>query len=591
MHEPHPAPIPVTSGAPLRILYSALWRFAAGARAQLVGALSLLTGSQLIRLGLPWLAGQAINALQRGETAAAVRWIALLVGVYIVSWCLHGPGRLLERNVGLRLRETLADTLYARIAAAPLTWHDSHHSGQLQHRVHQASRALSDFAQNQFVYLASAVSFVGPLIALTLLSRVSGAVAFVGYVLIALIILRFDRALMKLARLENDADRRYAAALIDFIGNASTVIGLRLQKASRSLLGRRMQAVSAPMRRSALLNEGKWASVDLLGLALTWALVLVYVWRERTPGQAIQLGTVFMIYQYAQQAAGVVGSMAANFQGFAAMHTNFLSAEPIWQTPGNPDDGRSDMPLDDRIDWQQARLTNLNWGYTGGTNRSGGLHEVTLVLRRGARVALVGPSGGGKSTLLRVLAGLYLPPHGQLQLDGIAHDWAVLRKLGTLIPQETEVFESSVRENLTFGEPCDDPTLHAALGISAFDDVLATLPDGLDAQLTERGFNLSGGQRQRLCLARGMLAARGSSLLLLDEPTSALDTPTEARVLDNIASAFEDACVIAAIHRLSVLDKFDTVVLMEAGRIVDAGPRDEVLARQPQLRARSNAPD
>ncbi len=587
MHEPAS---PLMSGPPLRILYSALWRFAAGARVQLVCALSLLTGSQLIRLGLPWLAGQAINALQRGETLTAARWIALLVGAYIVSWGLHGPGRLLERNVGLQLRETLADTLYARIAAAPLPWHDSHHSGQLQHRVHQASRALSDFAQNQFVYLASAVSFVGPLVALTLLSRVSGAVALTGYLLIALVILRFDRALMSLARLENDADRRYAAALIDFIGNASTVIGLRLQKASRALLGRRMQAVSKPMRRSALLNEGKWAAVDLLGLGLTWTLVLVYVWRERTPGQAIQLGTVFMIYQYAQQAAGVVASMAANFQGFAAMHTNFLSAGPIWQAPGNPDDGRSDMPIDSGMAWQLARITQLDWSYGDGA-RSGGLHDIALALRRGARIALVGPSGGGKSTLLRVLAGLYVPPRGQLQLDGVAHDWAVLRKLGTLIPQETEVFESSVRENLTFGEPCNEEALRAALRISAFDDVLATLPDGLDGLLTERGFNLSGGQRQRLSLARGLLAARGSSLLLLDEPTSALDGPTEARVFDNMAGAFPDTCVIASVHRLSVLDRFDTVVLMEGGRIVDAGPRDEVLARQPQLRSTAQRGD
>jgi ATP-binding cassette, subfamily B, bacterial len=411
------------SAHPLRVLYQALWKFAAGAREQLLGALALLTASQLVRLSLPWMAGQAINGLQRSESASAARWISLLISVYIVSWCLHGPGRILERNVGLRLRETLADALYARIAAAPLQWHDNHHSGQLQHRVHQASRALSDFAQNQFVYLASAVSFIGPLIALTLLSQFTGGFALAGYILIAAVILRFDRALMKLAVVENDADRRYVAALIDFIGNASTVIGLRLQKASRTWLGKRMQAVSAPMRRSALLNEGKWAAVDLLGLGLTWALVLVYVWNERTPGQAILLGSVFMIYQYAQQAAGVVASMAANFQGFAAMHTNFLSAEPIWHAPGDPSDGQSDMPVDPTHNWQEAMLKNLSWGY-GESPRNGGLQDIDLTLRRGARIALVGPSGGGKSTLLRILAGLYLPKQGQFLLDGLPHDWA-----------------------------------------------------------------------------------------------------------------------------------------------------------------------
>ncbi|RZL65775.1 MAG: ABC transporter ATP-binding protein [Variovorax sp.] len=581
----------MTSLAPshaVRALYRALWRFAEGARGQLVGASALLAGSQLIRLTMPWIAAQAINALQRGEVTASGRWIALLMAVYLVSWLLHGPGRVLERNVGVRVREKLADQLYARIAGAPLAWHSGHHSGELQHRVHQASRALSDFAQNQFVYLQNAVNFVGPLIALALLSASSGAVALVGYVVIALVILRFDRALMRLAREENDADRRYVSALLDFIGNASTVIGLRLQQASRVLLGRRMQAVSAPLKRAVVINEGKWFAVDLMGLGLTWALVVLYVLQTRTPGQAVMLGGVFMVYQYAQQTASVVGSMAANFQSFARMHTDFQSAEPIWQAPASP--GGPAQAIDGEARWQRISIDGLSWGYAD-SSRGGGLHDVALTLRRGGRIALVGPSGGGKSTLLRVLAGLYLPTQGTLRFDDAPPgDWAALRTLSTLIPQETEVFEASVRENLSFGESHADAAVQAALHTSAFDEVLTAMHGNLETPLAERGFNLSGGQRQRLCLARGVLAAQGSSVLLLDEPTSALDAATEARVLDRLAAHFPDACVIASIHRLSVLSHFDSMVLMEAGRVRDAGPCAEVLARQPQLLTRLSAP-
>ncbi|WP_310732268.1 ABC transporter ATP-binding protein [Methylibium sp. T29-B] len=562
-----------------------------GARGQLLGAALLLTTSQLLRLALPWLAGLAINALQGGDLRAAGRWIAALAALYLLSWAAHGPGRILERNVGLRVREALADALYARIAAAPLAWHDGHHSGELQHRVHQASRALSDFAQTQFVYLASAVNLVGPLVALTLLSRSSGALALAGYVLIGLVILRFDRALMQLARAENDADRRYVAALLDFLAHASTVIGLRLSAASRTLLARRLGAVSAPLRRSVLLNEGKWCAVDVMGLALTWALVAVYVLQTRTPGaQAVMLGAVFMVYQYAQQAAGVVSSMAAHFQSFARMHADYGSAAPIEAAPSRAADP-ADERIDAAADWQELAVDGLAWDYAArdtaadsGERAVQGLREVSLTLRRGQRVALVGPSGGGKSTLLRVLAGLYTPSGGRLALDGRAADWPRLRRLATLIPQETEVFEASVRENLDFGRACADADLHAALHVSGFDEVLAAIGSGLDTALSERGFNLSGGQRQRLCLARGVLAARGSSLLLLDEPTSALDAATEARVLERIAQAFPAACLVASIHRLSLLDRFDTVVLMAAGRVVDAGPRDAVLARQPTLR-------
>jgi ATP-binding cassette, subfamily B, bacterial len=590
-------------GNAIRALYAALWHFAAGARGQLLGATALLASSQLIRLALPYLAGQAINALQRSDFGGAGRWIGTLAAVYVGAWALHGPGRILERNVGLKVRERLADELYARIAAAPLAWHDGHHSGELQHRVHQASRALADFAQNQFIWLTNAVNFVGPLVALALLSRTSGVTALAGYVLIGLVIVRIDRALMKLARAENDADRRYVSALLDFLGNASTVIGLRLQGASRLLLRRRMAAISLPLKRTVVLNEGKWFAVDLMGLALTWGLVVIYVWQARTPGQAVMLGAVFMIYQYAQQAAGVVTSVAANFSFFARMHTDYSSAEPIWQAPSGDvlATAPEQVPERERIDadatWTQLGVDALQWKYAprgepiadATEPPRSGLHDVALTLRRGQRVALVGPSGGGKSTLLRVLAGLYAPNAGTLMLDGRPVDWPQLRRLATLIPQETELFEASVRENLAFGQPADDARLLAALHTSTFDEVLKANHGDLDTAVSERGFNLSGGQRQRLCLARGVLAAEGSSLLLLDEPTSALDANTEARVLERIAAAFPNACVIASIHRLSLLERFDTVLLMEAGHVLDHGPRDEVLARQPLLQ-RMTAP-
>lgn len=563
-------------GSAARDLYRALWRHAHGVRGHMLGAAGLLSAAQLLRLTMPWLAAQAINALQQGSMETAGRWIVYLIGIYLLSWLLHGPGRVLERNVGVRVRERLSDQLYARIACAPLAWRDGRHSGELQHRVVQSSRALSDFAQNQFGYLQSAFNFVGPIVALALLSHTSGVIAVTGYVVIALIIVRFDRTLMQLARAENDAERRYAAALLDFVGNAGTVIGLRLQAASRKLLDRRMAAVMAPLRRAVLVNEGKWFAVDLLGMGLTWILVVVYVLQTRQPGQAVLLGTIFMIYQYAQQAASVVGAMASNFQSFARMHTDYGSAEPIWQAPGDPDAPVPAVVPD--APWQALALRGATWRYAD--DARGGLHGIDLVLRRGARVALVGPSGGGKSTLLRMLAGLYRPQHGELRADGALRDWDELRTLATLIPQEADVFEASVEENLTFGEPADAAALRDAVHTGVFDEVLQRMPDGLASPLNERGSNLSGGQRQRLALSRGALASQGSSLLLLDEPTSALDPQAEGRVFDRMFVAFPSACIVASVHRPSLLARFDTIVVVEAGRVVDAGPRDEVLARR-----------
>jgi ABC-type multidrug transport system fused ATPase/permease subunit len=204
-----------------------------------------------------------------------------------------------------------------------------------------------------------------------------------------------------------------------------------------------------------------------------------------------------------------------------------------------------------------------------------------LTLHRGERVALVGPSGSGKSTLMRLLAGLYQPQHGHYEVDGVARlGLRDLASTSTLIPQEADVFEASVRENLTFGVPCTEDDLDQAVHTSGFDTVLATMDRGLDTLISERGFNMSGGQRQRLCLARGLLAARDSSLLMLDEPTSALDPVTEAHVHRRLDASFKNTCIVASVHRMSLLEHFDRVILMVDGRVVDSGTPAELQQRQ-----------
>lgn len=572
-----PAPSPSTLE-----LYLAIWRYAVGARGTLLLAAGLLVLSQVVKLAVPWLAAQAIDVLQQGGAAGLPRAAFFAAGVlatYAAAWTLHGPGRVLERRVAVRVRLGMADALYAKLTRAPVAWHERQHSGEVQQRVSQASGALFRFAQTQFIYLQNAVNIVGPLLALSLLSGRTGALAVAGYLAVFAVIVKFDRALMRLAELQNRAERRYAAGLLDFLGNVATVIGLRLQAGTRALLARRLEAAVAPLQRSIVLTEWKWCAVDLLSVGLTWALVASYVWRAGQGGTgAVLIGGVFMVYQYAQQAGSVVGAMASNFQDFARTRTDFASAELIWQAPERPQE------VQDAIapDWRCLELQDLRHAHAAVDGRSAALEAPVLRLHRGERVALVGASGAGKSTLLRLLAGLYEPQAGRLQVDGVV--LPALRHLApiaTLIPQEADVFEASVLENMAFGVAADPAAVEKALRLSAFDSVLAGLPDGLQTAVTERGANLSGGQRQRLCLARGVLAAQHSSLVLLDEPTSALDPVTEARVYRNLGSGLPDACIVASVHRMSLLALFDRVVLMAGGRIVDAGSVDELRERQP----------
>ncbi len=579
---------PPRTAATLIELYRDIWRFAAGARAQYLSAMGLLAAASGLKLMVPVLAGSAINAIQRsggGSLDRAGLMILGIIGVQLVVWLLHGPGRVLERNVGIKVRAAAADALYAKLVGLPLGWHEQHHSGELQHRTQAATGALYEFNQNQFIYLQNAVNLVGPLVALTLLSLTTGAVALAGYVLLALIIVRFDRLIMRLQVHETGAERRYVAGLLDLMGNVSNVLSLRVGEASRRLLGARLSAVFVPLRKNIVLNETKWCLVDLLSVVLCWGLVAVYALQakaDRAAAAPLLIGSIFMVYQYAQQAAGVITAMALHLQNFSRIQTNVASADPIWQAESRP---TVNVKIAD--DWKQIELRGLHFAYPRSSR--GGVQDVSLGFRRGERVALIGPSGSGKSTLLRLIAGLYEPQHGFYSVDGETLFGARhLAPIATLIPQEAEVFEASVRENLSFGAAHATEAIERAAHLAAFDSVLSAMPQGLDTPISERGFNLSGGQRQRLALARGLLAAlggdRASSVILLDEPTSALDQVTEARVFSRLRQQLPHTTLIASVHRMSVLEHFDRVVLMSDGRVVDCGSADELHARQPLFR-------
>ncbi|MDY0013978.1 MAG: ABC transporter ATP-binding protein [Rhodocyclaceae bacterium] len=579
----------------LAALYRALWHHAEGARGSIVLAFAMLLASQLFKLGVPWVAGQAIDAIQHGGLAGlaeAARWLLLVFAATVASWALHGPGRILERNVALRVKEKLVGRLMESLLAAPLAWHRRHHSGETTHRVQQSTHALYDFAQSQFIYLQNTVRLVGPVVALWLISPLVGMVAVAGYACLGGIIVIFDRRMMGLAMTENHAERRYTAALVDALGNVESLFALRRGRGVAALVMGRLRASFAPLRRGIVLNEAKWATVDLLSSLLWCVLVALYAWQASGPAAAgvaagavatVALGKVFMVYEYAQQAGGVITAIAAHFQSLARQRSDYAAGHPILQAP------RAVPSLAPRASgWRQLGLAGVRHFHDGDEAEAApALAGVDLTLERGLRYALVGPSGAGKTTLMRVLAGLETPAQGQVLLDGVAvaEGYARLRQEATLIPQQAEIFEGSLAENLLLGEEAGPERIHEALRAACAEGFVAAQPAGLAAPVAEGGANWSGGQRQRLALARGTLAAEGSALVLLDEPTASLDPETEARLYERIFQHFREACVVSSVHRLHLLERFDRVILMETGRVVGVGTVAELALGSPLFRA------
>lgn len=584
-----------STGKGILFLYQELWRLAHGQRARLLAAMALLVGAQCALLAVPYLAGLAINALQ-AQGAAGLRdagqWLLLVLGVTAGSWLLHGPGRILERNVALTIRERISAGLVARLLQLPLSWHEAHHSAATAHRVQQSSHALSAFAQSQFIYLNSVVRLLGPVIALWVLEPLVGIAAVVGFCVICLSVIGFDRAMIRLAHTENDAERHYAASLIDSLGNSTTLFALRQSRGVMRLLQRRLQAIFAPLKRSILLNEAKWCTVDIASRALSCALVALFAWSSTrvAPGSMAQktllLGSLYMVWEYAVQASGVISAVASHFQTFARQQADYSSADAI-RDAATEHEG---APESAAASWQRCEIRDLTFRHA--TAASPTLDRVSITLERGKRYALIGTSGSGKSSLLRVLAGLYRAEHMMLNRDGAAvvspaQAARFLRASATLIPQDAEVFEGTLAENLGMcesvgGEPSAQ-CYRGALDVACVSDFIAADESCLHAAIAERAANWSGGQRARVALARGVLAAQGSSLVLLDEPTASLDPRTEAQVYDNLFAEFGAAALVSSVHRLNLLDRFDEIIVMQAGRVVAQGSLAD-LAVSPEFR-------
>ncbi|HEY4336993.1 MAG TPA: ABC transporter ATP-binding protein, partial [Puia sp.] len=246
--------------------------------------------------------------------------------------------------------------------------------------------------------------------------------------------------------------------------------------------------------------------------------------------------------------------------------------------------------------WSSLLISSLNFSYHQTYDRqqsAQSLHNLHLAIRRGGRIALIGESGSGKSTILSLLRGLYTPEPGfSIRLEGgepsiaAENPHALLDRINevvTLFPQEPEIFENTLAYNITLGLPFPEEEILQVCESAHFTEVVKQLPQGLESDIREKGVNLSGGQKQRLALARGILAARDSDLVLLDEPTSSVDPRTEAMIYEGLFKAFSDKAIISSIHRLHLLPRFDYIYVLHQGRIIAEGTFEQLRDTDPHF--------
>lgn len=529
-----------------------------------------------INLTIPFLFGRLLGTLLRQGRQFELNLLAGGVVVLVLVKGLFSYARnYLMAFTGQRVVVRLRNQIYDQLQRMSLAFHESHRTGELLARItNDVGLIQTSIANGVADLLYQSIYLVGVLVSLFYLHWRLALVTLTVFPLAAYVVSRAGEEIRQVSRRVQEKVADLTSVLHENLAGIRVIKAFTLEKQeARRFAGENEGTFGAVMR-----SEQTLATLGpLVELIFTVALALVmwYGGGEVIRGRldASELLTFFTLIA---MAGAPLTSLTATFNGFqqamAAAERVFavLDAEPeIQDAPG----ARPLPRISGRVEFR-----DVSFAYREGTPV---LSHIDLEVEPGEVVALVGPSGAGKTTLVNLLPRFYDPVEGQVLVDG--HDLrtvtaASLRAQIGLVPQETLLFSVSVRENIAYGRPgaTEEEIVAAAQAANAHDFILA-LPDGYDTLVGERGAALSGGQRQRIAIARAVL--RDPRLLILDEATSALDTEAERLVQAALENLMRGRTTFVIAHRLSTIRNAHRIVFLSEGTIAEQGTHEELLAR------------
>ncbi|MEL6925277.1 MAG: ABC transporter ATP-binding protein, partial [Bacteroidota bacterium] len=453
-----------------------------------------------------------------------------------------------------------------------------------------------EFFENGFEYVHSAAKFLIAFVAMLYFAPLFGLIAIGFGVLIVIVIFKFDKHYIATLQQVNEREHTVSSNLFDSLSNIITVITLRLEKRMEKGLMKKVDDIRPPYGKNIRINEWKWFVVDTLVLFIYIVILVGYVYQNYVPGEVFLIGTLVTVMSYVDRFTSVFHNVAWLYTGIVRRHTDVAAADNILEAYAKLGAGEKVQHLPKG--WHQIEVEELSFSHQQESTEAEDKSEeheaaepadspadtlsaqpatildaVSIRIRKGQKIALIGESGSGKSTLLALLRGLYQPQAvGQIRVDeATVSKLSVISNKVTLFPQEPEIFENTISYNITLGLPFGKSQIEEVCASVQFTEVVSQLPKGLESNIQEKGVNLSGGQKQRLALARGVFAAQESDIILLDEPTSSVDPMTELKIYDQLFERFADKAIVSALHRLHLLSRFDYVYVMQDGKVVDEG--------------------
>ncbi len=576
---------------PYLAMLALAWRYAKREKKQFLFLYFIFALAHLGFSLSPLLYGWFIESLQKNsENILYVVGVFALghLGLNLSAWFFHGPARVFERELAFRLSRNYLDDLYHKTLHLPTQWHQDNHSGSIISRVRKAYEALKEFFENGFMYLYALLKFFLSFSAMIYFSPLFGGIGLLIGALTIWIIFKFDKPFMKALDETNEKQHIVSATLFDSLSNIMTVITLRLEKQMQTGLMQKVQAVFPPFRKNVRINEWKWFVADNMVVMIYAICALGFVYQNYEMGKTFaHLGALVALLGFVNQFTSVFHDIAWQYTQIVQYHADVKAAENIEKAflEHHRPNQLPELPQN----WQKINIQNLQFSHQATYHadlQAHSLHNLSIKMQKGQKIAFIGESGSGKSTLLALLRGLYEPEKVQLQIDNQSHEtlnpmWQTV----TLFPQEPEIFENTIAYNITLGLPFSQDEIKQVCEVAHFNEVIESLPNGLESNIQEKGVNLSGGQKQRLALARGVLAARNSEIVLLDEPTSSVDPKTEVQIYNKLFTEFADKIVLSSLHRLHLLSQFDYVYVLNKGKIVAEGTFEHLKVHDPFFQA------
>src|SRR3954452_4795699 len=542
-------------------------------RAQLWGSLAFAWAAMGMTVLIPWLIGEAVNAIKDGHKPDLLPLALAIVGAGILRLGLTVVRRLVAGKVSLAVEFDLRQQFYAHLQRLDLGFFDGQQTGQLM------SRATVDLQAIRFFLGYGLIFITQNLLTITLATVVMVAIqpwlaliALAPAPRVVLTAARYNR--MSRPALQ-EVQQRIAELTAEAEENVS---GIRIVKAfarEEHQLHRFQRAVARVFDQSIYTTRVQAFFSPLIGLLpqIGIALVLLVGGREVIDGN-LSLGAFVAFYTYVGMLAGPMRSlgMALGMAQRAVASGNrmfeILDREPAIQSPP----GAPALPAGGGA--VDLRGVTLRYG-----DAYPALGGIDLSVEAGKSVALVGPSGSGKTSLVGLIARLYDPSEGSVMVDGSdvrSVDLGSLRSQIAFVADDSFLFTASVAENIAYAN--QDATMdeiEAAARRAQADAFIRELPEGYETRVGERGLTLSGGQRQRVAIARALLA--DPRILILDDATSSVDATTEAAIKAGLREAMAGLTTFIIAHRLSTISLADEIVVMDAGRIVDRGTHEELL--------------